>query len=144
MSTAPNHEGETGTSRERRAQDIISSLLLWVYPRWKCLLKRLRNETTNLLLAFKAMWNPKKSLQSLAVLTNRPSAPGTWHTDTNGILSVGACRGKKWDMGHVFLLRWLQGPIQSSMPMGSLSLKQILMGYLNLNKIHPSKLFKQH
>lgn len=32
------------------------------------------------------MWNPKKSLQSLAVLTNQPSAfaPGTWHTDVRG------------------------------------------------------------
>lgn len=118
MSTAPYHEGETGTSRERGAQDIISSFLLWVHPWWKCLLTRLRNETTNLLLALKATWNPKKSLQSLAVLTNQPSAfaPGTRHTgvrgETNGILSAGACRGKKRDTGHMFPVRWLQGPIQ--------------------------------
>lgn len=118
MSTAPNHEGETDTSRERGAQDVISSLLLWVHPRWKCLLTRIRKEITNLLLAFKAMWNPKKSLQSQAVLTNQPPAfaPGTRHTgvsgETNGIPSAGACRGKKRDTGHVFPVRWLQGPIQ--------------------------------
>lgn len=91
VSTASNHEGGTGTSRERGAQGIIRSFLLWVHPQWKCLFTRLRNETTNLLLAFKAMWNPKKALQSLAVLTDQPStfAPGIRHRDVR--------EGNKWD-----------------------------------------------
>lgn len=150
MSTAPNHEGETDTSRERGAQDTISSFLLWVHPRWKCLLTRIRKETTNLLLACKAMWNAKKSLQSWAVLTNQPpaSAPGTRHTgvsgETNGILSAGACRGKKRIQGTCSQWDGCKDQFKGSMPTGSLPLKQILRGFLNLNKIHPSKLFKQH
>lgn len=36
----------------------------------------------------------------------------TGEGETNGILSVGACRGKRRDTGHMFLPRWLQGPIQ--------------------------------
>lgn len=52
-----------------KAADIISNFLLWTSPRWNCLLVRHGNETTSLSLAFRAIWNPKMSLQSLSVLT---------------------------------------------------------------------------
>lgn len=64
--------------------------------------------------------------------------------NTNGILSAGASKGKEEETGTYPLCDGCKDGFKGSVSTGSLPLQQILEGFLNLNKIHPSKLFKQH
>lgn len=141
---------EKQVPKERdKAADIISNFLLWTSPRWNCLLVRHGNETTSLSLAFRAIWNPKMSLQSLSVLTICICARNKTHRHERG--------EHKWDSFCWSLQREGKGgrgmsPLwdackdrfKGSMPADSLLLQRTSGGFLNWNKIHPSKLFKQY